>query len=106
MKKSLFAVIALFVFASCASKKAAVVSVKSGDGSSFQKAVIINETSERKGVDDEYAWIRKTYPGAKNNSQALVYHDKKPFDVLHITTANGKQLAVYFDISSFYGKWN
>ena len=74
------------------------------DGSSFDKAIIINETSERYGDPAEYAWIRKNYPGATNNSQALVYHAKKPYDILHITTADGKTVSVYFDISKFFGK--
>jgi hypothetical protein len=74
------------------------------DGSSFDKAIVINETSERYGDPAEYTWIRKNYPGATNNSQALVYHAKKPYDILHITTADGKAVSIYFDISKFFGK--
>jgi len=79
--------------------------VSPGDGSSFDKAIVINETQERPGIDDEYTWIRQHYPNAQNNSQALVYHNQKPYDVLHITTVDGKAMAIYFDISKFYGKW-
>ena len=74
------------------------------DGSSFDKAIIINETSEQRGDPAEYTWIRKNYPGSTNNSQVLAYHAKKPYDILHITTADGKSVAVYFDISKFFGK--
>ncbi len=104
MKKvSLFILTALLLFISaCAVRK---MTVASGDGSSFEKAVVITETSEKQGVDAEYIWIRKTYPDAKTSSQSLTYHDKKPYDILHITTADGKAMAVYFDISNFYGKF-
>ncbi|MGN6181493.1 MAG: hypothetical protein ACTHNW_20085 [Mucilaginibacter sp.] len=106
MKKiPLFLISALLLsITSCASKKMATTSAVSGDGSSFDKAIVINETHERQGVDAEYIWIAKTYPGAKNNSQALVMHNNKSYDILHITTARGKAISVYFDISNFFGK--
>lgn len=93
----------LMMFA-CASKKA-VVNATETDGSTFEKAIVITETHERAGIDAEYAWIAKTYPGAKTNSQALVEHGKKPYDILHITTTDGNAMTVYFDISNFYGKF-
>jgi len=74
------------------------------DGSSFDKAIIINETTEQAGDPAEYQWISTNYPDSKNNSQSLVFHDKKPYDILHITTKDGKEVAVYFDISKFFGK--
>src|SRR5262252_1468936 len=59
------------------------------DGSSFEKAIIIKETSETKGVNAEYAWLKKNYPGYKMISQSLDYNDKKPYDVLTFETADG-----------------
>jgi len=104
----------LFAFSllatSCASHKiaaqanAATASV-TADGSSFDKAIFIKETGEGAGVDAEYAWIRDKYPGSKVNGQALMDHNKKPYDVIHITTADGTKTDVYFDISNFYGKF-
>lgn len=47
------------------------------DGSSFDKAIIIMETSETKGVDAEYAWLRAHYPYYKMRMQALANHEKK-----------------------------
>jgi hypothetical protein len=107
-------------FSSCSSSKkttatqtnsAAAVSTTStagdaaADGSSFEKAILINEKLERPGVDAEYVWLKKNYPGYKMNSQSLSYHDKKPYDILHIETAEGKKIDVYFDISKFFGKF-
>ena len=95
---------------SCASHKnlaqanTAAASV-TADGSSFEKAIFIKETSEGAGVDAEYAWIRDKYPGSKVSGQAMMYRNKKPYDVIHITTADGAKMDVYFDISNFYGKF-
>jgi len=75
------------------------------DGSSYDKAIFVHEDHERPGIDYEYAWIRNKYPGSKVNGQSLNYHDKKPYDIIHITTADNAALDVYFDISNFYGKF-
>jgi len=75
------------------------------DGSTFGKAIVITETHERPGIDAEYAWIRQHYPGSKTQGQALMYRDKKPYDLLHVLTADGSKVDVYFDISNFYGKF-
>lgn len=106
MKKvTLFIIpVLLLIISTCANKKT-LVNSSANDGSSFDKAMVITETSEKQGVDAEYVWIAKTYPGAKTSSQSLTYHDKKPYDILHIITADGKAMAVYFDISNFYGKF-
>lgn len=75
------------------------------DGSSYEKAIVIQETREKPGVDAEYAWLKAHYPGYKLNGQALNFKDKKPFDILNIKTANGETKAIYFDISNFFGKF-
>ena len=75
------------------------------DGSSFDKAIIINEDHERPGIDAEYAWIKRQYPGSATKGQALMYNDNKPYDLIHVVTADGKTVDVYFDISKFFGKF-
>ncbi|HEY6161972.1 MAG TPA: hypothetical protein VI112_12135 [Bacteroidia bacterium] len=74
------------------------------DGSSYEKAIIIEETTETTGVAAEYKWLRDHYPNYKMRSQSLSYHDGKPFDVLHIKVKRKKK-NVYFDISNFFGKF-
>jgi hypothetical protein len=74
------------------------------DGSSYAKAIIIEETTETTGVAAEYKWLRDHYPNYKMRSQSLSYHDGKPFDVLHIKV-KWKKRSVYFDISNFFGKF-
>jgi len=83
----------------------AAVSATDNDGSSFDKAIFVQEDHEQPGVDFEYRWIRNKYPGSKVNGQSLSNHNKKPYDIIHITTADHTSLDVYFDISNFFGKF-
>jgi hypothetical protein len=76
-----------------------------GKGTSFDDAVIINEKSEGAGVDAEYAWLKAKYPGYKLGSQALATHNGKHYDIMSITTVDGEDKKIYFDISNFFGKW-
>jgi hypothetical protein len=75
------------------------------DGSSYQKAIIINERGESKGVGAEYAWLRQNYPGYTSKGQSLTFDKKKPYDIITIVTAEGLEKEIYFDISKFYGKY-
>lgn len=75
------------------------------DGSSFEKAIVIEASNESEGVSAEYAWLRKNYPDCKLNRQSLVNHNKKPYDLMEITTSEGTEKTIYFDISNFYGKF-
>ena len=79
--------------------------IEGADGSSFEKAIVIQEKSELVGVDAEYKWLAQNYPGYSRGSQALVFHDNKPYDILTIKTKDGEEKKVYFDISNFYGKF-
>lgn len=104
MKRYPILVFALaLIFLSCAGKKKIASNDIARNGSSYEKAIVINETHEGAGVNDEYAWIRSNYPNSKTKSQELVYHEKKPYDILNIITADGKTISVYFDINKFYG---
>jgi hypothetical protein len=75
------------------------------DGSSFNKAVIIKETNEGDGITAEYKWLADHYPGYSSEGQGLSEYDKHPYDILHIKTTYGKKVDVYFDITSYFGKW-
>lgn len=74
------------------------------DGSSYEKAIIITDTTETAGIKAEYKWLAQHYPGYKMKKQALSYHNGKPYDILYIKH-KGKKKKVYFDISNFFGKW-
>jgi len=94
------------VLSSCAMKKQVVtLNVTGGDGSSYEQAIIINETHESPGTAAEYSWLSVHYPHYRTAGQALAFNEKKPYDIISVITHDGKTLSVYFDISKFYGKF-
>lgn len=116
MKKlTLFCFTAIVLLSACSStkknggsataKNTSAVAVSGGDGSSFENAIVINATSESKGVDAEYAWLKEHYAGYTNKGQKLSFNQKKPYDIINIELKDGTKKAVYFDISSFFGKY-
>lgn len=72
--------------------------IKVPDGSSPEQAIVVNSVSE------EYDWLQDHYPGYKFHQQALLQIDGKPYDALTFKY-KGKKQTIYFDISSFFGKW-
>lgn len=74
------------------------------DGSSFDKAIVITETTETAGIAAEYKWLNQHYPGYKMKKQALSHHDGKPYDILYFKHKRKKR-TIYFDISAFFGKF-
>jgi hypothetical protein len=75
------------------------------DGSSYEKAIVIQDKSETTGVAAEYKWIRDNYPGSESQGQALMNNNSKPYDVITIKTSDGTIKKIYFDISNFFGKF-
>lgn len=84
---------------------ATITSGAEADGSSFEKAIVLSAKSESTGVNAEYVYLRKVYPGYKLIQQSLSHKNKKAYDVMSIETANGDKKDVYFDITGFFGKW-
>ena len=66
--------------------------------------MVVHASDELSGVQAEYAWVHSHYPGFERGGQALTECDSKPADRLDIRTADGKEVSLYFDISSFFGK--
>ena len=103
MKKYLL--IALIgLVAACNSSKHSIAS-SNQNGSSFETAIVIQETHETPGVRVEYKWIADHYPGYKTKMQALQNKNGKSYDVLTIVTSDGAEKVIYFDISNFFGKF-
>lgn len=75
------------------------------DGLTFETAIFITEKSEMIGPAAEYKWIKEHYTDYKVKGQALVYHNKKPFDIITIIFSYNKELKLYFDISNYFGKF-
>jgi len=109
--KTIFYSLAIFFLvsiSSCSQKTtgSATSTMQAGerDGSSYEKAIIIQEKSEGKGVNAEYTWLRENYPGYKTMGQSLNHHEGKPYDIIRIKTSGGTEKSIYFDISHFFGK--
>jgi len=73
-------------------------------GLSCDSAIVIQAANENEGIKREMAWIRQNYPGATKESQDLLTCNDKPADAIHIVTANGTKVTLYFDISGWFGK--
>ncbi len=113
MKKLLTLLVLSCLIFSCSTSKKATnqaqtesTSIAAGqDGSSYEKAIVINKKKSGEGIKAEYDWLKNNYPGYKLKSQSLQTQGKKIYDVLTIITANGKKKEVYFDITNFFGKY-
>ena len=103
MKHILICLLITFSFTACHTTKNATSS--GADGSSFDKAIVVHEKTETKGVAWEYKWLAANYPGYSLDQQSLVYSNNKPYDKMDIKTASGESKTIYFDISNFFGKW-
>ena len=68
-------------------------------------AVVIQASNEFEGIALEYQWLEEHYPGYKGGGQFVTSHADKMYDVFTIETAEGVEKTIYFDITSFYGKF-
>lgn len=60
--------------------------------------------SEGEGIAAEREWLDRHYPGAQITGQSLLVGP--PFmDLITISLPSGEEREVYFDISSYFGKW-
>ena len=73
-------------------------------GATPETAIEIKASSSADGVPAEYAWIERNLPGAKIERQALILDNGKPYDRFDVVLPSGESRAVYFDISSFFGR--
>lgn len=79
------------------------ITYQGGDGSSFEKAVVITGAkNSMEGVPAEGKWLRKKYGNYEKLKQGLIQHEGKFYDVITIRTKKGKEVVVYFDISGFF----
>jgi hypothetical protein len=81
-----------------------------GDGSSKEKAVIINTTTSLVGIHAEYSWIENKF-GTKHKDWKIMGRlhgtedNGKSYETFHIELKDGSQVSIVFGISSFYCKF-
>lgn len=73
-------------------------------GTSFSNPVVIRVTTERAGLDEEYKWLSKNYPGYSLIRRKQVTQGGKHFDIVSIRTRDGQQKDIYFDTTAFVPK--
>jgi hypothetical protein len=93
------------------SKDLSHIVYEGGSGTSYQDAVVITKArNSSEGVAAEYRYLANRY-GARGTAWNLVGQKKvdyqgKDYDIISIKLAGSEQpTSVYFDITSFYGKW-
>ena len=74
-------------------------------GCSFANPIVIIADNEFAGIALEYQWLDEHYPGYQSKGQRVTFQGDKIFDVFDIVTASGVEKTIYFDITSFYGKF-
>jgi hypothetical protein len=80
----------------------AATSVPDGPlGGDLEHAVVVLTTDRFEGIRTEYAWLALRYPGAKRTQQGLLSQAGRQYDKLYVTTAEGRDLELYFDITAF-----
>jgi hypothetical protein len=92
----LLTVVLAMMMAGCAATY--IDSSQGRDGTSFQNAVVVGS------VRAEYLYIDRNYPGSNILSQVVTDNNGNPYDVVTITTKDGTEKEIYFDISRFYRK--
>ena len=108
MKKQLFYVVlaAAVVLALWGCQTTSTKSQDAGpNGFTEENAIVMHSTNEKDGMAEEYGWISGHYPGSKVESQALLHGDKKIFDLMNVRLKDGTGVRLYFDITSYFGKW-
>jgi hypothetical protein len=79
------------------------------DGSSLEKAVIINATSLSTGIPAEYAYIEQVCGKPDSDYiieiQTQISQAGRDYDVLSIKMKDGTTRDFWFDITSFFGKF-
>jgi len=87
----------------CVAAWAGEVTFAGGDGSSFEKAIVVKGANEETGVKAEYAYLAQHFPGYRFSKQSLVQRVGRAYDVLEFSTPDGPH-TIYFDITDFLGK--
>lgn len=67
-------------------------------------AIALPARSEKEGVEAEYAYVQKNFPGWKLGSDGLLTDKGKEYDTLQLVGPNGAKKTVIFDITDWFGK--
>ena len=74
-------------------------------GTSFENPVVIKVEKESAGIEEEYKWLSNNYPGYSAIKKSHISAGKKHYDVIRIRTRDRQVKDIYFDVTSFFGKY-
>jgi hypothetical protein len=75
------------------------------DGRDISTAIVIHAQSEMEGADYEYLWLALHRPADAVLLQELIQAPGRTYDAITLLTPSGETETIYFDITSFFGKW-
>ena len=80
------------------------------EGSSFENAIVIQSDNEEEGIAMEYDYLYdnaclENDGGKEVEMQELQDNEGSLYDILHVICNNGEKELYYFNIDSFFGKW-
>jgi hypothetical protein len=103
---SLFCAWALLLAVGCASGPSySKPTFVGGNGLSFDSPVIIlGAKSLPQGFAAEKQWLDSHFPGATQTGHEYVPLGDRRFDIFDFTTADGRTVHVYFDVTDFVTK--
>ncbi|HRO70487.1 MAG TPA: hypothetical protein PK951_08910 [Chitinophagaceae bacterium] len=73
-------------------------------GTSFSNPVVIQVTTERAGLDEEYRWLSNNYPGYSLVRRKQATQNGRYYHIVSIRTKSGQARDIYFDSTAFVGK--
>jgi hypothetical protein len=77
-----------------------------GPGDRVETAVVTEgDLNEMTGVDAEYAYVARHLPGWQICGQGLLNPGSRIYDQLDLANAAGQRRSIYFDITSWFGKF-
>ena len=100
MKHLILLVMSVLLIAGCSSHKSTAdkVTFETTAGSSFKKAIVVEDITTAGCITTENAWLTKNFPKYRLRSKTPTVDDKKHYDVIEITTADGQAQTIYFDV--------
>jgi len=85
--------------AHCYAQDPADARFSGGDGSSCEKAVVLNVDSSQEAVRAQTAWLRAKHGGGSKSAQALARTESKWYDLVDWQIPNGATVSICFDIT-------
>jgi hypothetical protein len=80
-----------------------MIGYSNNSGRSLLDAIVIaGATSHREGVEAEYQYLARLFPGYRVNRQALKNQSGRFYDEMDIELADGTSTKIYFDITEPY----